>query len=136
MKKILAILALLGVVVALVKPVLERSQMLSQIINTTDPPPVYVVKNMEEQIECAKKAGFVIKKPILRIMRLPYVPASPHGFAYIELNVITLVYFASYETLAHELGHITNHQMGRNGMDQALADAVKGAILKECQSVK
>lgn len=132
MIKALMVSILLGAVFVVGRPVFAKVQ----IIMTTDPPPVYMVKNLEEQMECAKKAGFVIKKPKLRIMKKPYVYGSPHGFAYIELNVITLVSFASYETLAHELGHIINYQTGRNGEDQALADSIKEIILKECQSVK
>jgi len=82
----------------------------------------------------------------LRIIKEPYVYGSPHGFAYMELNVITLVSFASYETLAHELGHIVDAQTRRKGHSffidkkdlpiEEFANAVKRVILKECQSVK
>ncbi len=111
---------------------------------TTDPPPAYMVQDMEEQIKCAKKAGFVIKKPTLRIMRPPFAHNTPHGFAYMDENLIILIPYASYEILAHELGHIVDAQTGREGplFDhirdlelQAFANAIRDIILNECKPV-
>ena len=117
------------------------------IIVTTDPPHAYMVKNLEEQLECAKKAGFTVKPPRLRMLKPPYEPDSPHGFAHMSIiNMITLVHFASYETLGHELGHIIDYQTGRKGhpffddkkdwSDQALADAIKEAVFNACRTVE
>ena len=115
------------------------------LILTTDPPPAYMVKNLEEQVGCAKKAGFVFEKPILRILKPPYKFGSPHGFAHMYLNIITIVTFASYETMAHELGHIIDYQTGRKGhpffvgkenLDiEVFAYVVGDVILNQCRSV-
>ena len=117
------------------------------LIVTTDPPHAYMVKNLEEQLECAKRAGFIVKPPRLRMLKLPYQSGSPHGFAHMSfINMITLVHFASYETLGHELGHIIDYQTGRKGhpffddkkdwYDQALADAIKEAVFNACRPVE
>lgn len=117
------------------------------LIVTTDPPHVYMVKNLEEQLECAKRAGFIVKPPRLRILKPPYQSGSPHGFAHMSfINMITLVHFASYETLGHELGHIIDYQTGRKGhsffddkkdwSDQVLADAIKEAVFNACRTIE
>lgn len=117
----------------------------SIIILTTDPPHAYMVKALKEQLGCAQKAGFVIKPPTLRVIKPPYVFGSPYGYAKPYENIITVVYFASYETIGHELGHIIDYQTGRKGHpffdnkkdwnDQVLADAVRDVILNQCKSI-
>ncbi|MDP3731177.1 MAG: hypothetical protein Q8R34_01635 [bacterium] len=106
-----------------------------------------MARNLEEQIKCAKKAGFVFKPPMLRIVKLASTNwATPHGYAYMHLNIIILAPYASYDTMAHELGHIVDAQTGRQGHPffdnkknwdkQNLADAVKEVVLKECYSAR
>lgn len=106
-----------------------------------------MVKDMEEQIQCAKKAGFVIKKPTLRMMRWPYEydpsHAHAHGLAYMNLNLIMLIPYALYRTIAHELGHILDGQTHRKGHpffkdkenwdNEVFADAIRDIIIKECK---
>lgn len=118
------------------------------IIVTTSPPHEYMVKDLEEQAECAKKAGFVFKFPRLRVMKSGYAGygwKGLKGFAYMHpsINTIVLAPWASYETIAHELGHIIDGQMRRKGHPlfekikdyppQEFADAVKEVILNECR---
>lgn len=110
-----------------------------QIIRTTSPPTELMMKNLEEQMACAEKAGFMIKKPILRIMK----PGPYLGYAYLDYNIITLVSYATHETMAHELGHMVDAQTKRKGHpyfkgkenwdSQSFADAIKVKILEECK---
>ena len=113
-----------------------------QIIINTNPPPVYTVKSLEEQIECAKKAGLPpIKRPILRIMKPPIDPNKPSGSAY-HFNFIVLSPYTSYSILGHELGHIIDFQTNRHGSpvfetlkdlpEQEFADSIRNIILHEC----
>lgn len=134
-----AVLAAVGLILA---PTIERNYH----ILTTDPPLSQMVKNLEEQVVCAKKAGFVFKTPVIRTYKKR--ESYPHsGIAYINLgvNVIVLAPFASYETLAHELGHIIDSQSGRKGplfdnirhlKSQEFANAIRDIILRECKSIK
>ena len=145
MKKAL-IVSLLLTVAFVVFTVLKTPIGKSKIILTTDPPPDYMIKDLEEQMGCAKRAGFIIKKPTLRTMKPPFNSKTPNGLAYMDLDIIVLIPFASYETLAHELGHIIDAQTKRKGhpffadkqnLDiQSFADAVKEVILKECALIK
>ncbi len=114
------------------------------LILITDPPPPLMIKKMDEQYECVRKAGFAIKKPTLRLIKSAYVPDTPRGFAYdyYKYGVITLFDFSSYQTLAHEMGHIIDYQTKRKGHlffqgkenwdIEVFADAVKAVILTEC----
>lgn len=113
------------------------------LVLTTDPPPTLMARNLEEQVGCAKRAGFVFNKPMLRITKWSYVSGTPHGWADYLSNTIILVSFASYDTLGHELGHIIDRQTGRKGHPffvgkekmyyQTLADAIRDVILRECK---
>ena len=142
MKKATLILIFVLVCLAIILADNKLHRKLS-LIATTDPPSALMLKNMKEQIECAKKAGFIIEEPTLRVMKPPYAKNLYHGLAYMDLNLILLVNFASYETLAHELGHIVDAQSGRKGPQfdairklpvQAFADAIKDIILSKCRS--
>lgn len=116
-----------------------------RFIAITDPPTEYMVKNLEEQLECAKRVGFKIKRPILRVMK-----SQPGGnkFNGIANNLwprdfIRLVPYASYQTMAHELGHVVDYQTSRRGNPElkkikdlsmeAFADVIMDKILAECQ---
>ncbi len=119
-------------------------------ILTTDPPFQYMVVNLAEQTKCAKKAGFIhIKKPSVRVMRGRYVSTNsygntyyPDGYALLPFNMIILANYASYVTMAHEMGHIIDYQTKRRGHplfignenldDQIMADLIGHAILKAC----
>lgn len=124
--------------------IVDKTPQKFRIISATDPPLAYMIKNLAEQAECARKAGFVFKQPMLRVKRPPYEFDTPHGWAYMELNIIVLVYYASYETMAHEMGHIIDAQMKRKGHPffvgkenwdiQSFAEAIKEVILNECKS--
>ena len=111
MKKVLGV----AVIIALLLIMKATNLPKLSIILTTDPPFTYMVKNMEAQLVCAKKAGFMVKKPVLRMMRPPFNSETPLGLAYMHLNVVVLAPYASYETIAHELGHIIDAQSGRKG---------------------
>lgn len=112
------------------------------IILNSDPPAAVMVNKMKDQIECARRAGFIIAPPILRTMRGPYRFDSPQGQAYMRYNIVTLADYATFEILAHELGHIIDWQSKRKGHPffigkenlnvQEFADAVKHVILNEC----
>ena len=108
-----------------------------------------MINNLDEQVACAQRAGFVFKKPILRVMRKPVVlddssgvPYFPSGIAHMNYNIILLANYASYETMAHELGHIIDWQTRRKGHpffrgkekmgSQEFANAIMEVILAEC----
>ncbi len=114
---------------------------------TTDSPPEYQVRNMKELIACAAESGFIINPPpMLRIMKRPYSAELLSGYAYKYLNIISLTDYASYETLAHELGHIVDFQTHRKGhsffvgkekMDeQVFANEIREIILNNCRKVQ
>lgn len=120
-------------------PVLEKYY----IIATTEPAYLYMNDDLDENIACANKLfGIKIARPIIRVIK--YEPGDPHGFAYMYLNIITLAPFASYETIAHELGHIIDAQTSRKGHSdlelmknfsiQEFADAVKDTVLNNCKT--
>lgn len=99
-------------------------------------------EDLDENIACANKLfGIKVDRPIIRVKR--YEPGDPHGLAHMHLNVITLAPFASYETIAHELGHIVDVQTLRKGhLDlesmknlsiQEFADAIKNMVINNCK---
>ena len=112
------------------------------IVATTEPAYAYMQKDMEEQVICARKAGFDIYPPTIRVMKPAYVFGRPDGYADGPGNIILLAPYASYDTIGHELGHIINFQRGWKSYsffkwmdmygDQGLADTVRDAILEAC----
>lgn len=115
---------------------------IERISRVTDPPSSFVLNNLKQQLGCAEKSGFVIRPPILRMIRLPYSTLLPPGFAYRGINVITLSQIASDEVMAHELGHIIDYQTGRRGPlfdsirnlpEEYFADAIRDIIIQECR---
>lgn len=115
------------------------------LVVTTKPPPDYMVKNLEEQIKCARKIGIDIRRPIFRVMEKSPNGNEPNGLAHdIWPNgLIVLAPYASYQTMAHELGHITDYQTDRisNPMFEQIKDlsmenfanVVRDKIIIECQ---
>lgn len=116
-----------------------------RLIITTNSPPAYMIKNLEEQIKCAKNIGFKIGRPILRVMKEPPDWNESKGYAFDvwPRGLVLLAPYTSYQTMAHELGHITDFQTDRKGHPifeqikdlptEAFANAIKDRILAECQ---
>ena len=116
------------------------------IIATTDPPYLYMKQDLAELSVCAREAGFEFDPPMLRVMKPAYVWGRPHGYAEVWSNVVLLAPYASYETIAHELGHIIDYQMGQKGhplferyrkspkLSQEVADAIRDVILDTCST--
>lgn len=119
-----------------------------RLIVATNPPPAYMVKNLEEQMKCAKNIGLEIGRPILKVMKEPPARNASQGYAFDvwPRGLILLAPYASYQTMAHELGHITDFQTDRKGNPifervkdlpmEAFADAIKDRILVECQKLE
>lgn len=114
----------------------------------TDPPPAYMVKNFEKQIGCAERIGFKTRLPILRVMKESPGWNEPQGWAYNVWpnSLIILAPYASYQTMAHEIGHVVDFQTRRKGHPdferlqhvptEYFADVIGDKILIECQKPK
>lgn len=122
-----------------ISPVIEKYY----IIATTEPAYSYMNDDLDENIACANKLFDIqIVRPVIRIKK--YELGDSHGIAHMHLNMITLAPFASYETIAHELGHIIDTQTSRKGHPdleemkdlsiQVFADAVKDMVLNNCKT--
>lgn len=114
------------------------------IIVDTDSPGKYVQDGLNEQIGCAREAGFKFIRPLLRVRKEVYfLDRSYYGLAYVLLNIIVVVPYASDQTLAHELGHIIDWQTKRKGHpafdkikdldNENFADAIAEVILDQCR---
>ena len=115
------------------------------LVATTDPPPEYMVKNLEEQMGCAERLGFTVRRPILRVMKKPPGWNEIQGWAHDVWpnSLIILAPYGSYQTMAHELGHVIDFQTDRKGHPdfevikyatmEGFADVIRDKILAECQ---
>lgn len=138
LKTIFIIVALIASILLIyIGPVIEKYY----IIATSEPAYSYMNEDLDESIVCANKLfGIKISRPIIRVRK--YESDGIHGRAHMDLNIIILAPFASYETIAHELGHIIDAQTLRKGHPdlekmenfsiQEFADAIKDMILNNC----